>query len=200
MTYGIVPWTSFMPERSSDTRSLTGKVTSARTIDIPNNFRQTPFDSGAYNISAIFSAMDKNIPTRDIIRKNRLKLIPDVGVLPEVLHTTMESYGVSSRVRTFRWLNSDEKTDTIKYLLDLNAPIIALVRRHGYLHYITLTGFDDDTVYFYDPLLVEDFDGITIDNTDDISGNDSLSFDEFIDIWNQAYYSGFYKNMAIIIE
>jgi len=197
MRYGISPWTSFVPERTAYSLK---KDKAIDIISIKNNFRQTPYDCGAYNIRALLSAIDKKADIDDIIRENNYKLIPKVGVVPEVIQSTLNKYGVSSRIRTFRWMSPDEKIKTLKYTLGLSKPIIALIKSHGFLHYVLLTGFENDQIYFYDPLLKEKLDGITIDNTADFSGNDSLTFKEFINLWDEASYYGLYKDMAIIID
>jgi predicted double-glycine peptidase len=196
--FGIIPWTSFVAQSVLE---FNDKQNSVRVLSIGQNRRQTSYDCGAFNIATVLNALDKKVDFEEVVEANRKKMIPHIGVVPEVLVSTLKKYGAKSKARTFRWMNEDDKISTLKTLLAEGKPIIVLIKRHGYLHFVLLTGFENEIVSIYDPLLDNsEIKGITIDRNGEKSGNDSMAFSELIDLWNDVHPGGFYKSMAIIIE
>ena len=74
------------------------------------------------------------------------------------------------------------------------------MKRHGYLHFVLVTGFEEDNVFFYDPLLSSGELGFTVDNNDLVTGNDTLQFSAFFDLWNEVLVLGFYENLAVVVD
>ena len=193
--FRINPWTSFLAQEPLET-----SVNQAEVIAVTVHPRQTPYDCGAYNIAALLNSFNKEVNLEDVIKANRENMIPRVGVVPEVLVSTLGEYGVDSQIRTFRWLDEDEKIQTLKALLSEDKPIILLVKRHGYLHFVLLTSFEDNEVHLYDPLLDKGESGFTVDRNGSANGNETLLFSDLIDLWDEASVIGFYKNLALIVD
>jgi hypothetical protein len=207
LRFHITPWASFIPVTAKQYNGYLGISTHHWPIHKTNNLRQTPYDCGAYNLHWIIST-----PTdlQDLVKMNRSKMIPRIGVVPETLQSTLKSQGIKSHIRTFRWLEDGAKISFLTDILNANHPIILLVRRHGYMHYITITGFDRNGFDIYDPLLPNADQGKTVDNNADKNttidkngatpGNDYLTNKELLDLWNEINVWGFYKNTALIIH
>lgn len=193
--FGIKPWASFVSQTPLQT-----DVSDAIVLNVTENKRQTPFDCGAFNIATLMEALGQEIDMRNIVDMNRSSMIPRLGVVPEVIVSTLKKNNVDSSLKTFRWMTDIEKTETLKTLLVEDKPMILLVKRHGYLHFVLVTGFNGDEVFLYDPLMAKGKPGLTIDKNDEVTGNNTLAFSELIELWDEASVLGFYKNLAVIVE
>ncbi len=193
--FGILFWTSFIPYSAGD-----GEIKeSSEAISVTQNLRQSPYDCGAYNAWTVIDALGSEIPLKNIINLNREKFIPRTGVVPEVVKRALEQSPVYATIRTMRWNSDEEKIENLKRALSAGNPLILLVKRHGYMHFITVTGFDGDNFNLYDPLLAAGANGVTIDRNGESSGNDALLSAELIKIWNEISVWGFYKNIVISV-
>lgn len=193
--FGIVPWSSFR----SQNPSAEIHANSAQTLVAQENLRQSSYDCGAYNIHWLLQALGKESEIEDLKELNREKMIPRLGIVPEVIVRGLKKNNIKSRLSTYRWLSNEEKIVTLKAHLSSKNPLILLIKRHGYLHYVLLTGFEKNRVHFYDPMLTRDEDK-TIDNNGEFAGNDALTFNELLNLWDKVSVFGFYENMAITIQ
>lgn len=200
LKFHIVPWSSFIPATSSQYTVYEGSFIHHWPTNNPENLRQSAYDCGAYNLNWILSAQKKPNDLQNLVATNRSKMIPRIGVVPETLQSTLSEQGIKSNIRTFRWLADGEKITMLTDILNGNHPVILLVKRHGYMHYITITGFDKTGFDIYDPLLEKSDQNTTTDRNGSKPGNDYLTNEKLLKLWNEMNVWGFYKNTALIIQ
>ena len=112
--FGIIPWTSFVAQEPLSL-NYNSRISPTIIGFAPfKNLRQTPYDCGAFNIYAVLNGFGVKEPLTEVIKANREKMIPRLGVVPEVLVSTFKKYGISSEIKTFRWQTADQKTETLK--------------------------------------------------------------------------------------
>ena len=193
--FGVVMWSSFVGVDFSQEGALPERV---RVLPSQKNLRQTPYDCGAYNVYWLLRAQGQEVELSEVVAFTRQKMFSKLGVVPEVLIGALKQFGVRGELRTFRSLTPPEKINTLRTLMAEEAPLILLIHRHGYLHYVLLTGYEGERVFFYDPMIA----GVgeeTFDQNGDEPGNDAVSFASLIQMWDKVSVWGLYKNMAIVI-
>lgn len=187
-------WTSL---NAQQTLVPEASITQIQVLDVQQNLRQTAYHCGAYTVATLLDAVGDDVSAADVIEINQRYEIPNLGVVPEVLVSTLEHYNRDAMARTLRWQSDEEKIATLKALMQQEYGLIVLVRRHGYLHYVLLTGYEGEQVHLYDPLLERESGNLTIDRNGEWSGNDVMAFFELVEIWNEVSVLGLYENMMV---
>jgi len=194
LRFGIIPWASFVPAAAG-----TPTQKSVVALDNPEYLRQTPYDCGAYNIHHVLQSLGNDASIDSVVEMNNRYMIPRIGVVPEVLVRTLRKNNQEAKLRAFQFMSNEERVDTIKRNLE-DGPVIALIQRHGYMHFVVLVGHSGGSVHLYDPMLPKTNDGYTLDNNGEKIGNDSLTWDEFTQLWGEVSVMGFYEYMAVMVD
>ncbi len=175
---------------------------SYQLTNVPTQYlRQTPYDCGEYNVYFVMQIFPEPI-TEEVVKKEIKKSkIRKLGVLPETLVNFFndKTKEVRANLISVKKQTDEQKIETIKQILsNAEKPVIVLVKRHGYLHYLTVIGYDRTHLHVYDPMIARDGDS---DFTQDLNGatvgNDSIADADFLNLWSQGNVLGVYKNVFI---
>ena len=109
---------------------------------------------------------------------------------PEGIVAYLSQQGINTRTYFLGFLSDKLKLDWIKAKLESGDPVILVVGNADYLHYITVLGFKDNTLYEYDSLL-EKSEGIGT------PGNLSENYLNVMRKFKAASFNGAFLNLAI---
>ena len=99
---------------------------------------------------------------------------------------------------SLRSLAKEERIIFLKQQLAEKRPVILLVERHGYEHYVTLFGYDHDVFFIYDSAHDRGSEGMTKDDNGVLPGNITLSSDTLLAEWAKGGVLGFYTWYALV--
>ncbi len=195
--YGVLPFPFLSPSKN-----FQEQVNARIPIEQKELLRQTPFDCGAFNISAAINTLSQRKTTpQDLIKTIGLRKFKNKGVLPETLAKVIRSHeGLTAKIRTTKWFTDEEKIKYLKSQLAKGHPQILLVEKNDLPHYITLYGYEGDTFFIYDSWLLEQDAFFTIDNNEDEIGNMSLSADSILEMWKKAHIKDMYRWVVISVQ
>jgi len=164
------------------------------------NFAQTYNDCGPFNTAAVVRALTgENVSSADFAKTitHRIKY---KWTLPEGLTEQLNLYGVTTETPDLSELSEYEKASYLREQIALQHPVILLIKKENFQHYITLFGFDTakDEFYIYDSLMARDKDGLTKDENGDLPGNKTITTDKLLKSWSGGGMLGKYTWFAIV--
>ncbi|MEK7623792.1 MAG: hypothetical protein AAB408_03950 [Patescibacteria group bacterium] len=162
------------------------------------NFRQTPNACGPYNTAAVVRTLSgQDVSSEEFARAIDWK-IPRFGTHPFGLEKQLEKHGIHVESYSLRSLAKEERIIFLKQQLAEKRPVILLVERHGYEHYVTLFGYDHDVFFIYDSAHDRGSEGMTKDDNGVLPGNITLSSDTLLAEWAKGGVLGFYTWYALV--
>ena len=179
-------------------------------IEVPTTYqisssqlpRQTPYNCGPYNVYMI-AAMDPKFKdsAEDLVSKIDQWKIPKLGFLPFHIRHLLSSVNLQASISNFRYLDDQDRLDVLAAEISQDNPVILLVKKHGYQHYITLLGYDldQDLWHIYDPMLSKSGNQDTVDTNNKDTGNETLSGDELLHLWSGGGMLSFFKWYAMTV-
>ncbi len=172
-------------------------------VETPNLERQTPYNCGPYNVHAIASTNpDFTVSAEELVTRIDQWKIPRLGFLPFHIRYLLKSVELKSHALNFRWLDDQDRLDILASRVANGNPIILLVKKHGYQHYITVFGYnlETDQWHIYDPMLSQAEGNQTIDTNGALPGNETLKGDELLYLWSQGGMLSFFEWYAISVN
>ncbi len=164
--------------------------------------RQTPYDCGGYVLHYALGLLGRGTPLEQTVALNREKMLPEIGVTPETMVRSLGELGVGAAARTYRGMSDEQATNTWRALLQMNHPVVLLVERHGYWHYVLLTGYTAGGFDLYDPMLPRAVAGgaQTVDRNGARPGNDTLTDEQLLALWDKVSVGGLYERMSVVLH
>jgi len=164
------------------------------------NFAQTYNDCGPFNSAAVVRALTReNVSSADFAKTitHRIKY---KWTLPEGITEQLNLYGITTEIPDLTEYSDNQKTSYLKERLILGRPIVLLIKKEDFQHYITLFGFDSgkNEFYIYDSLMQRLEGGLTKDENGDMPGNKTITTKKLLDMWSGGGMLGKYTWFAIV--
>jgi hypothetical protein len=166
------------------------------------NFAQTYNDCGPYNSAAVVRALTGENVSSAEFAKTITHRIKYKWTLPEGITEQLNQYGIKSDMPDFSEFSDYEKITYLREQLALQHPVVLLIKKDDFQHYITIFGFDrvKDEFYIYDSLMERLEGGITNDENGEMPGNKTITTKKLLEMWSGGGMLGKYKWLAIICE
>ncbi|MBN1494976.1 C39 family peptidase [Candidatus Peregrinibacteria bacterium] len=187
------------PERQPESESE--KATSALISYLSEyNFAQTYNDCAPYNAAAVVRALTgTNVSSAEFARTISYRMEYN-WTLPEGIIKQLNQNDISTLIPDLSAINDLEKIEYLRDRLLQKHPVILLVKKEDFQHYITIFGFDStkDEFYIYDSLMERLEGGLTKDENSDMPGNKTLTTAELLKAWSGGELKGKYNWYAIV--
>jgi len=178
------------------------KIPESAIIHYPSeyNFAQSYNDCAPYNSAAVVRALTgENVSSAEFV-KTITHRIEYNWTLPEGITGQLNEYNITLETPDLSGLSDDEKIEYLREQLSKNHPIILLIKKEDFQHYITLFGFDSekDEFFIYDSLMERLEGGLTKDENGDLPGNKTITAVKLLDAWSGGELEGKYHWLAIV--
>lgn len=183
------------------------KAEEAQSIDMvlipyPSNynFAQDYNNCGPYNSAAVVRALTGDNVSSAEFAKTITHRIQYNWTLPEGLTEQLNQNGITTETPDLSLFTDEEKITYLKEQISSYHPVILLIKKDDFQHYITIFGYDSgkDEFYIYDSLMERLEGGLTKDENENLPGNKTISTNKLLEMWAGGGMLGMYEWLAII--
>ena len=161
---------------------------------------QTYNNCGPYSAMAAINIVNGEVTEAEQLAKETKYRIIDNLTLPQGVVKLLKDHNVKVEQYILKNLTDDEKILFLKNQIDTGHPVILLIRIDGYLHYVTVLGYNERGFMLYESLMPPKEEGkrITTRDYNATEGNCYSLNTRIISLWNNGGVGPFFNNYAIV--